>query len=78
MHTLFKVRQILMGGALTEQLAAAGPGLVAHVKAIGWGVLAENPGRSIVFGAVTQPWVAAPVFRAQPRRSSPRSRSPDT
>ena len=30
----------------------------------GWGELAEDPGREIVFGAVTQPWVPAPVFRS--------------
>lgn len=30
---------------------------------IGWGVLEEQPGREIVFGAVTQPWKADVVFR---------------
>jgi hypothetical protein len=37
--------------------------LLAQVKAIGWGVLAEIPGREIVLGAVTQPWITNPVFR---------------
>jgi hypothetical protein len=39
-------------------------GMVESVKAMGWGVLAEIPGREIVFGAVTQPWRADVVFRA--------------
>jgi hypothetical protein len=41
-------------------------GLVARAKSIGWGVVAEEPDREIVFGAVTQPWLANPVFRALP------------
>ena len=35
-------------------------------KSIGWGVLAEVPGREIVMGAVTQPWYANVVFRPVP------------
>jgi hypothetical protein len=31
-------------------------GLVDQAKAWGWSELAEDPGREIVFGAVTQPW----------------------
>jgi hypothetical protein len=38
--------------------------LLAHVLALGWGVLAEVPGREIVVGAVTKPWEADVVFRA--------------
>ena len=34
--------------------------------ALGWGVLAEIPGREIVVGAVTRPWMAQVVFRALP------------
>jgi hypothetical protein len=36
---------------------------VALTRSIGWGVLAEVPGREIVMGAVTQPWKANVVFR---------------
>jgi hypothetical protein len=35
-------------------------------KSIGWGVLADIPGREIVMGAVTQPWEANVVFRSLP------------
>lgn len=38
--------------------------LAARMKAIGWVVLAEIPGHEVVFGAVTQPWVARPVFQS--------------
>jgi hypothetical protein len=41
-------------------------GFLAQMKALGWGVLAEVPGREIVMGAVTQPWMANVVFRALP------------
>jgi hypothetical protein len=37
--------------------------LVAWAKTLGWGVLAELPGREIVMGAVTRPWDANVVFR---------------
>jgi hypothetical protein len=33
---------------------------------LGWGVLAEIPGREIVLGVVTQPWMANVMFRALP------------
>jgi hypothetical protein len=36
------------------------------MKAIGWGVLDENPGREIVLGAVTKPWESDVVFRTIP------------
>jgi hypothetical protein len=39
---------------------------VAEVLALGWGILAEAPGRELVFGAVTQPWKGDVQFRAIP------------
>lgn len=38
--------------------------LEAAARAMGWGVLADVPGREIVFGAVTRPWEANVVFHA--------------
>jgi hypothetical protein len=40
--------------------------LLKQMKALGWGVLAEIPGREIVLGAVTQAWKANVAFRALP------------
>jgi hypothetical protein len=39
-------------------------GFVEDMKALGWGLLAEVPGREIVMGGVTRPWEPDPVFVA--------------
>ena len=39
-------------------------GIVAETLSIGWGILAETPGREIVMGAVTRPWEADVKFEA--------------
>jgi hypothetical protein len=41
-------------------------GILEETLSLGWGVLAEEPGREIVMGAVTQPWKADVVFRSLP------------
>lgn len=64
-RSLFMAREVFLSGTAKENGAPA-LGLADQAKAWGWGVLAENPGREIVFGAVTQPWLASPVFRALP------------
>ena len=58
---------------LRGRLLRAGPdpqrvvkGLVQETTALGWGELALRPGRELVMGAVTQPWVPSPVFTAIP------------
>jgi hypothetical protein len=61
-RAIFKGRQILLGADADKQPDARG--LVAMTKALGWGVLAEEPGREIIMGAVTQPWKANVVFRS--------------
>ena len=63
-RTIFRAREIVLGA---EPDAATRPrGIVALTTSIGWGVLAEVPGRELVMGAVTQPWKANVVFRALP------------
>ncbi len=52
-------------------------GLLAQSKALGWGVLAEIPGREIVMGAVTKPWEANVVFRAMPPAEFAQFQEPD-
>lgn len=71
--TLFQlpvVRAIVRG---REWILRAGPddrprprGLLAEMQTLGWGVLAEVPGREIVVGAVTKPWEADVTFRSVP------------
>jgi len=63
-RSIFRAREMLLGGNSGEVIRALG--LVDQAKAWGWAVLLESPGREIVFGAVTQPWVANPIFRGLP------------
>jgi hypothetical protein len=59
---IFKARELFLGGVSGNMARVRG--IVAQTKALGWGALAEIPDSEIVMGAVTQPWVANPVFRA--------------
>ena len=63
-RTIFKAREIALGSAPDDRPRPRG--LIAEVQALGWGVLAEEPGREVVVGAVTKPWEANPVFRPVP------------
>ena len=63
-RAIFRTRELVLGA---EPDAVTRPkGLLAQTASLGWGVLAEKPGREIVVGAVTQPWMANVVFRALP------------
>jgi hypothetical protein len=60
-RAIFKARELVLGA---EPDAAPQPkGLLAQMTSLGWHVLAEKPGREIVVGAVTQPWLPNVVFR---------------
>jgi hypothetical protein len=63
-RAIFKARELALG-ADDEPRTPSG-GLVALTTSLGWRVLAEIPGREIVVGAVTQPWMPDPVFRGLP------------
>ena len=63
-RAVIRARQWMLGGA--DETRALPSGLLAHMKALGWGPLAEIPGREIVMGAVTQPWTPNVVFHALP------------
>jgi hypothetical protein len=63
-RAIFKGRELIFG---SEPSPPARPlGIVVQAKEWGWGMLAESPGHEIIFGGVTQPWLANPVFRALP------------
>lgn len=63
-RAIIRARELVLGG---EPDTRPHPeGLLEQVLSIGWVVLAEQPGREIVMGAVTQPWIANPVFRPVP------------
>lgn len=62
--TVIRLRELALGSK--PDTRPHPPQLMAQMQSIGWGVLAERAAGEIVFGAVTQPWQAAPVFRAVP------------
>lgn len=63
-RAVFKARETLLR-AKPDARGQPG-GLLAAVTSLGWGILAEVPGREVVVGAVTRPWEANVVFRALP------------
>lgn len=61
---IFRAREVLLR---SEPDTTTRPrGLLDFTKSLGWGVLAEVPGREVIMGAVTQPWKANVTFRALP------------
>jgi hypothetical protein len=59
-RAILRGREILMG---SKRVAAAGPmSFIAKTRAMGWGLLVEEPGRLYVSGASCQPWLADVVF----------------
>ena len=58
---IFRAREVVLGA--TPDGGPRPKGLLAQTTALGWRVLAETPGRAVVVGAVTQPWLPDVVFR---------------
>ena len=64
LRVILRLRQLVMR---SKKVPYNGPRTVVEQGlGIGWGVLSDYPGRTIVLGAVTQPWQRNPVFRALP------------
>jgi hypothetical protein len=63
-RVIFKTREVVLGAEPPDRLQPRA--LLAAVRELGWGVLAEQPDREIVMGAVTRPWEANVTFRAIP------------
>ncbi len=61
---IFRGRELAMGSTPDTQVRPRE--LLPLVQSLGWGILAEVPGREVVVGAVTQPWEANVVFRSLP------------
>jgi len=62
---VFRARELVMGATAARDRAPQGP-FLEEVLTLGWRILAEDPDREIVIGAVTQPWAADVVFRGVP------------
>ena len=63
-RAIFKAREWIMRSHPAREPEPRA--FLSQMRAIGWGVLAEIPGREIVMGAMTQPWMADVVFRPLP------------
>ena len=63
-RTIIRAREVLLGA--TPVIRRSPRGLLAEMRSLGWGVLADVPGREVVMGAVTRPWEANATFRALP------------
>lgn len=61
---VIRAREIAMGAHSDKRRHPST--LFEQMQSMGWVVLSERAGREVVMGAVTQPWVAAPVFRSIP------------
>lgn len=71
---IIKTRELVLGA---DSDARARPrGLLAETLSLGWGVLADVPGREIVMGAVTRPWESNVIFRAVPPEAFAAFRQP--
>lgn len=60
-HAIFWLRERLMRAP--REARRVPRGLLAEMRELGWGVLAERPGELIVCGAACQPWLADVTFR---------------
>ena len=60
-RAIFRARELVLGAQ--PDVETLPTGLLPQMMSIGWRVLAEQPGREIVVGAVTQPWLPNVVFR---------------
>ncbi len=63
-RTIIRAREVILGAAPVDRRPPCG--LLAEMQSLGWGVLADVPGREVVVGAVTRPWEANVAFRALP------------
>jgi hypothetical protein len=61
-RSVFRTRELVSRAKRDTVTRQAG--LIDLAMSLGWGVLAEAPGREIVMGAVTQPWKANVVFQS--------------
>ena len=63
-RAIFRTREVVLRASPDDKPRPRG--LLGTMRSLGWGVLAEQPEREIVVGAVTQPWEAHVTFRSLP------------
>lgn len=62
-RAIINARKFLLGGTPEKRDSK---GLVEETRDLGWGTLAEEPGRLLICGAVCQPWFGDVTFRPVP------------
>ena len=75
-RAIIRARELILGATPGDRPRPRG--LMADMQSLGWGVLAEMPGREVIVGAVTRPWEANVSFRALPPDQFERSMNPAT
>lgn len=74
-RVLVRTREFFMGASPSD--LGTHDGLIEAALKQGWGLLAEEPGRETVVGAITQPWVGRVVFRPLTPQAFVEFREPD-
>ena len=72
---IFRARELLMGSARGP--VRKSQGILAETAALGWGVLAAEPGHFVACGALCQPWLADVRFTPVPADESAACAPPD-
>jgi hypothetical protein len=66
-RAIFQARAVILGASPDTRTKPRG--LLADMLSLGWGILADEPDREVVVGAVTRPWEANVTFRPLPPRA---------
>lgn len=74
-RAIFIGRELLLGADPARRHVRMG--LLDEARELGWGVLAEEPRREIVMGAVTKPWEPNVTFRTIPAAEFAAFNEPD-
>lgn len=61
-RAIFRIREQILGAHTTPPPSPIG--LIERLTSLGWGILAEIPGHTVVLGAATCPWDPNPVFES--------------
>jgi hypothetical protein len=73
-RAIINTRKFVLGGTPDERRAM---GMVEETRKLGWGTLAEEPGRLLICGAVCQPWFGDVKFTAIPAEDFAAYNEPD-
>lgn len=73
-RAIINARKVVLGGTWEKRRPR---GLVEETRELGWGTLAEEPGRLLICGAVCRPWFGDVVFTPIPPEDFAAYNEPD-